>query len=329
MHHQHASIRGIVFGSLCGLVFMASTTTAQTGGFQIPGQLPSPNAAGSASRSSAAPDGIRIGGCIVQFNYKTKLPSKADGQLTELNVEEGQLIKKGDIIGLVDTKQAELTLELKRREEVVAKIKAQDHINYRDAIATEKIARAEAKAYEELFDQSAAPFWEMRKKQAEADRAQLRIELAELNEKSAMAEYMVKQAETELANHEIQMRTIRADFDAFVENRFAQLGEWVQRGSPIVEVVQMDELRVEGAVDALSYGREIRRGHAVKIYITVGGTDDAPVTEEFDATLDYISTELDLKQAHRIWAKIKNRKSGNDWLIKPGMEAVMYVSVTP
>ncbi|MCC9604161.1 HlyD family efflux transporter periplasmic adaptor subunit [Stieleria sp. JC731] len=319
------SIRGIVFGCLFGFVAIASLTSVQNQAsaqnqYELPSQL-SPS-----QGSSQYENGIRIGGCIVQFNYKTKVPAKADGPLTDLMVEEGQLVKKGDVIALVDNRQAELTMELKLREEVVAKIKAQDHINYRDAVATEKIARAEAKAYEELFDQSAAPFWEMRKKQAEADRAQLRIELAELNEKSAMAEYMVKQAETSLAKYEIEMRTVRADFDAFVENRFAQLGEWVQRGSPIVELVQMDELRVEGAVDALSYGRKLRRGQSAKIRIVVGGTADEPVFEEFDATLDYISTELDLKQAHRVWAKIKNRKVGDDWLIKPGMEAVMYVN---
>ncbi|WP_158222562.1 efflux RND transporter periplasmic adaptor subunit [Rhodopirellula sp. MGV] len=315
MHQPNALIRGIAFGCLCGFVFMASPTIAQTGTQGPP----------RGATSGMSEQGVRIGGCVVQFNHKSKIPSKSDGQLTDLKIEEGQFVKKGDVLALVDTKQAELTMDLKLREEVVAKIKAQDHINYRDAVATEEIARAESKAYEELFDQSAAPFWEMRKKQAEAERAKLRIELAELNEKSAMAEYMVKQAETELAKHEIETRTIRADFDAFVENRYAQLGEWVQRGSPIVELVQMDELRVEGAVHALSYGRSIHRGQPVKIRIVVGGTDASPMTEEFDGTLDYISTELDLNQSHRVWAKIKNRRSGNEWLIKPGMEAEIQV----
>ena len=132
----------------------------------------------------------------------------------------------------------------------------------RDAVNSEKIASAEYERLTKIFTKKERrPYWEMKKKELEAERARLRIELAQLNGDTAMAVYMQKQAGTELAQSDIEMRTIKAEFDAFVENRIAQLGEWVQPGSPIVELVQMDRLRVEGYIDALNLrGPSSQRG---------------------------------------------------------------------
>ncbi|MEM0926050.1 MAG: HlyD family efflux transporter periplasmic adaptor subunit [Planctomycetota bacterium] len=272
--------------------------------------------------------GIQVENCMVGFVNKTKVPAEAQGQLISLNVEEGMTIKKGDVLAVIDARQAELGVELKRAEELVAKIAAQNDINLRDAIATEEIAAAEAKTMEELHERGAAPYWEMRKKQAEADRAKLRIELAQLNEKTAMAEFRVKEFASKLALYEIEMRTVRADFDAFVEYRHAQLGEWMQPGSPIVELVQMDKVRVEGFVDAISYAGQVRKDAPVRVSIVVGGTEIDPVYKQMEGTIGYVSTELDLNERHRIWVEITNERDGDDWVIKPGMAAKMEILST-
>jgi multidrug resistance efflux pump len=267
---------------------------------------------------------------MVRFINKTKVPAEAQGKLTAISdqlpiVEEGMSVKKGDILAKIDVKQAELTLKMKKAEEYEAKLNAQNDVNLRDAVATEKIAAAEAKTYEDLYEKSAAPYWEWRKKQAEADRAKLRIELAELNGKTALAVYDAKQVATQIAEADVEMRTIRAEFDAFVENRFAQLGEWVQPGSPIVELVQMDRVRVEGFIDALSYAGQVRIGLPVEIEVTVGGTTDQPETKRFQSVVEYVSTEIDINNRHRIWASIPNQRVGQDWMLKPGMRATMRI----
>ena len=266
---------------------------------------------------------------MVRFVNKTKVPSETQGKLAELMVEEGMSIKKGDVIAVVDAKQARLVQEQKQAEELVAKLNAQNDVNSRDAIATEKIARAEANTYEQLYEKGAAPMWEMRKKRAEADRALLRIELAELNEDSAMAEYVAKQIASKLAASDIEMRTIRAEFDSFVENRYAQLGEWVQPGSPIVELVQMDHVRVEGFINALNYAGQVRIGSPVQVTIMIGGTVTNPVTRSFNGKIDYVSTELDLAKRHRIWVSVPNERHGENWVIKPGMSATIRITPAP
>ncbi len=309
MLKRNAFLSGSLFAAVCGLLVSATPAAAQ----------PNP---------SGGDDGIAVPNCMVRFINKTKVPAEAQGKLTELNVEEGMTIKKGDVIAVVDARQAEMALKLKQAEELVARINAQNDINKRDAVATEAIAAAEAETWKELHEKGAAPYWEWRKKKAEADRAKLRIELAEVNEETALAEYLAKQAGTQLSEYEVEMRTIRADFDAFVENRFAQLGEWVQPGSPIVELVQMDRVRVEGYIDALNYAGQVRKGAPVTVTIIVGGSTTEPVTRQYQGQIEYVSTELDLNKRHRIWVSVPNERAGDDWLIKPGMAASMVISVS-
>ncbi|KAA5541132.1 HlyD family efflux transporter periplasmic adaptor subunit [Roseiconus nitratireducens] len=263
--------------------------------------------------------------CMVRYINKTKVPAESQGKLTELMVEEGMAIKAGDVIAVVDDKPARLALDVKKAEELEAKLNAQNDVNKRDAVNSERIAAAEAQTYKELHEKGATPYLEMKKKQLEAERAQLRIELADLNEDTALAVYMGKQAASKMAEYDIEMRTIRAEFDAFVEKRIAQLGEWVQPGSPIVELVQMDRIRVEGFIDAINYAGQVRKGSPVVVTVIVGGTRDNPVTKRFETTIDYVSTELDLKHRHRIWVSIPNEPVGDGWLIKPGMEASMRI----
>ncbi len=309
MLKRNAYLSGSLAAALCGWMMLATPATAQPG-------------------AGGGEDGIAVPNCMVRFINKTKVPAESQGKLTELTVEEGMTIKKGDIIAVVDARQAEMALKLKRAEELVAKINAQNDINKRDAVATEEIAAAEAETWKELHEKGAAPYWEWRKKKAEADRAKLRIELAEVNQETALAEYLAKQAATQLSEYEVEMRTIRADFDAFVENRFAQLGEWVQPGSPIVELVQMDRVRVEGYIDALHYAGQLRKGVPVKVTIVVGGTPSEPVTREYQGQIEYVSTELDLNKRLRIWVSVPNERVGDDWLIKPGMAASMMISTS-
>lgn len=310
MFLRNAFLSGAVFGTLCAAALHVAPAFAQPPDF--------PN----------VDTGILVENCMVRFINKTKVPAESQGKLTELRVEEGMSIKKGDVIAIIDSKQARLALKLKQAEELVAKLNAQNDVNKRDAVASEEIARTEAKAFEELYEKNAAPYWEYRKKKAEADRAKLRIELADLNENTAMAEFIAKQIGSELAQSDIEMRTVRSEFDAFVETRYAQLGEWVQPGSPIVEIVQMDRVRVEGYIP-LRYAGQVHRGASVEVTVTMGGTATNPVTRKLKSTIEYVSTELDLNKRHRIWVSLPNERKGEDWLIKPGMRAEMRIATTP
>ncbi len=105
----------------------------------------------------------------------------------------------------------------------------------------------------------------MEKKRLEAERARLRIDLAEMQKKIAEVQMIAKRSEREIADFELTRRKVTAPATGFVETRIAQLGEWVQPGSPIATVIQMDKLRVEGDVDAPAISSRVVRGMPVQV----------------------------------------------------------------
>ncbi len=271
---------------------------------------------------------LRVDNCMVKLIDNVRVPAEVEGILTELNASEGMSVRAGDTIAVIDDTRALLMLDLKQAEEREAELNALNDVNYRDAVNTERSAKAEAEAYKELRREGATPYWEMEKKILEAERATLRIEVAELQQKVAKVQYVAKRAERLLAENEVSRRQITAKFGGYIENRIAQLGEWVQPGSPVVQLVRLDKLRVEGDVDAFQYPGAVTRGTPVEILIFAHsdrhGADPANAIR-LDATVDFVSSEIDLNNRYRVFVDIDNRLHGDDWLIKPGMEADMTI----
>lgn len=288
--------------------------------------LAGPAAAQFRSPLSAEPsspgEGIRAENCMVEYIQRANIAAETQGKLTEIKIEEGVTVQKGDVIAVIDDKLARLNVDLKNAELVEAELNATNTVNLRDAQNAEQLATAEAEAYKALRKEGATPYWEVEKKRLEAKRAKLRIELAEQNMKIAKAQYYGKESEMQIAEEEVARRQIRAEFDGFIETRSAQLGEWVQAGSPIALLVNMDFLRVEGDIDALRYAGKVANGTPAQVLI-YHRTDEDPIA--IDAELGFVSTEIDLNNRLRIWVKVKNERVGNDWLIKPGMRAEIII----
>ncbi len=265
---------------------------------------------------------IRAENCMVGYINRVNIPALTQGRLTEIKIEEGDTIEKDTLVAVIDDTQAILNLDLKKAELVEAELNATNTVNLRDAQNAEQLATAEAEAYKELRKEGATPYWEMEKKRLEAKRAKLRVELAEMNMKVAKSQYFAKESEMKIAAEEVSRRQIKAPFAGFIENRTAQLGEWVQAGSPIAMLVEMDRLRVEGDIDALRYSGRLSIGTPAKVLI-YHRSDDDPIA--INAKIGYVSTEIDLNNRYRVWVTVDNTRVGLDWLIKPGMRAEIII----
>lgn len=264
---------------------------------------------------------LRAEAVFVQHINKVDVPATAEGVLTELKVEEGDSVTKGDMVAVIDDRVPQLTVKLKEAEETEARIKATDDVNLRDAINNEKLATAEAKSFEQLRDDGAIGYYDMRRKQLEAEKQRLRIELAKLEEKTRMVEVVKKQTELKMAIAELEKRQVSAPTSGYIEERHANLGQWVQPGTPIATLIQMDRLRVNGDVSGLAYPGRVVKGAAVKVKIYT--SDDRQL--EIDGVLGYVSMELNGNGQHRVWVEVENQRIDSDWLIKPGMEAEMEI----
>lgn len=253
-----------------------------------------------------------------------RVPAQVEGMLTEILVEEGAIIEQDQPIAKIDDRQALLTLDLKKAQEREAEYNALNNINLKDAQNSEALAREKAKAYKDLERQGATATWNARSLELEATREKLRIELAEMNMKIAEVQLLAKKSERELADLEIVKRKILAPFSGFVETRVAQLGEWVQPGSPIVQIVQMDRLRAQGFVSAVSPDRAVSPGMPAVVEFDLGNNRK----ERINGVVGFVGNDVDLQNRRKIWVEFANSRVGNDWLIKPGMIPVIRIDIS-
>jgi len=262
---------------------------------------------------------VRAENCVVKFIRKSSIPAEVDGKLKELRIEEGDSVSAGEVIAVIDDTQSQLAVQLKEAEEKEALLNATNEVNLKDARNSEELAKTEAKSFEHLHRQNAVPKYEYLKKELEAVRATLRIELAEMQMRVAIVQYKAKEHERKMAEYQLSKHQIKAEYGGLIETRHAQLGEWVQSGSPIATIVQLDQLRVEGVVDALKYREKIVKGAPVKVLVYNGRSDGEPVL--LDGQVGFVSSEIDMRDRVRIWVDVDNRRDGETWLIKPGMKA--------
>lgn len=172
------------------------------------------------------------------------------GRIAELHAEEGDRIKAGDIIGVLDTRLLELQT---RQAEAEAEAQRQTLLQLRNGSRPEEIAESRAKLASAESDARRAELelarqtrlWESRavsvqevdlaRNSAEvagAKVAELRatMRLAELGPRAeeiaaAEAQLAAAQAQLALLRHQIELGTLRAPTDAVVRSRLREPGD--------------------------------------------------------------------------------------------------------
>ncbi|WP_442508305.1 efflux RND transporter periplasmic adaptor subunit [Novipirellula sp. SH528] len=273
--------------------------------------------------SNPSANEIRAENCMVKFINNVNVPAEVEGKLMELKFDEGSTVAAGEIMAVIDDTQAKFALELKKAEEREALLNATNDVNLKDSKNAKDLAVAELEAFKELRREGAIPFWELEKKRFEATRAELKIDLAEMQMQIAKVQFKAKESERQMAEYEVKKRRITAPFAGYIESRIAQLGEWVQPGSPIATLIQLDQLKVEGDIDALRYPGQVVKGTPVQVLVYREANNENPVA--FDGQIDFVGSEIDLNNHYRVAVNIENKQLGGQWMVKPGMRAEIIV----
>ena len=131
----------------------------------------------------------------------------------------------------------------------------------------------------------------------------------------------VHQAEVDAADIALARRQIVSPVDGEVVTVFHERQEWVSAGEPVLQVVRMDRLRVEGFVLASEVNvSEIAGGNVVVDVQLARGRK-----ERFAGKVVFISPLVTSGGKYRVRAEVENRREQNQWLLRPGMNAMMTV----
>jgi HlyD family secretion protein len=204
---------------------------------------------------AAAPAPVRRPGALVASGYivarrKATVAAEVTGKVIEVNVEEGKVVREGDVLARLDSVLAEADLRLARSrlasaEAEVASVQA----DLRDAELV--LSRTQSLSRRDFAST------------AELTRAEARVGVLRAPLQKESAELETARLEAQRAAEVVEKHIIRAPFSGIVTEKSAQPGEMISPLSAgggftrtgICTIVDMDSIEVEVDVNEAYIGR--------------------------------------------------------------------------
>jgi HlyD family secretion protein len=259
---------------------------------------------------------------------ETIVSAEATGTIKELNLEEGETLKAGQIVGYIDSVQlflkkkqlqAQVNAVLSRKPNVQAQTAAlyeQLHQAEREQKRTENLVKADAATPKQLDDANAQIA--IIKKQIAAQQSALSINTESISEETVPLNVQIEQL-----NDQLKKCKIVNEVNGTVISKYAEAKESTAVGKPIYKIAEINTiiLRAYLTSDQL---RNLKIGKQVKVLV-----DDSKNTyQTYAGTLEWISDKAEFtpktiqtkdERANLVYAvKIKVK---NDGYLKIGMYA--------
>lgn len=284
--------------------------------------IPALVAGGESRTASTGPKSVRLPECRIALIRQVTLACDRPGVVKSVEFSEGHPVEARQQVVLIADEVARATL-------AVAEKKASNDVDVRFNEKARDLALIELRKNVEANDIAAEKSEKEGKKLVVAVAA-LEIEKLKLAaEKSALA---IEQAGNELALNKLSADQTRAElatysviapFGGVVTRVFKHPGEAVRQGDPILELVNIDRVRIEGRV-ALSDIRSIRLKHKVRVKLNDPDFDLPEESEEFAGHVSFIDVTVDpVTRETRVWAEVENR----DNILRAGLMAEMVIEV--
>ncbi len=170
---------------------------------------------------------------------RSALSSRTDGLITEINVDAGSMVKKGDVLMVLDAKLAELDLALIKTEIAQAEIELAD---------AERLVAESSR-----LSQSGA----FAKSETDSRKTMLLLSENKLKQLDARQSQLLEK----IARHQLI-----APFDGVISDKHAEAGEWVATGTPVLQLVEMKNLRFDLQVPQ-EFLAEIKNSGSVQVLL--------------------------------------------------------------
>ena len=255
----------------------------------------------------------------LEVMQKLRVTAKRDGFLETASIVPGTIIKKGQVIAVLDVsreklKEKQLLSEMKALEEEASNITEMEKAEEEFKVA--KLRNTELRI---AATQTSIPRLELMEAQTKLNSGLAAISDAESKHRQAKHKLEAKETELEIVQLDIQKSTIVAPFDGIVFKQMKHVGEAVSPSEPIAEIYRLDYLL--GTVLLLQKDISPRQLKSLSGKIVVRPPGEEELQFEFESP----SAIPRLERDGRFFAvvKVKNRKRGqnNTWALLPGMRA--------
>ncbi|MBI1902872.1 MAG: HlyD family efflux transporter periplasmic adaptor subunit [Planctomycetia bacterium] len=263
--------------------------------------------------------------CMVSVIQRADVPAQAPGLLVSLTAREGVQVEEGAQLAQVDDSQAEAVVTLKKAEAARAEAEVRNDINVRYAKAAEQVADAD---YQQVVEANkkvpgAIQATELRLKYLEWQRAALQIEQAQFDVTLAKKTLEARTAELTAAEIDVARRKVTAPFGGVIVELHKQPGEWANAGEPILHLVRLDKLRVEGFVDAAKLGPADVDGKPVLVEVRL----ERDRTASFEGRIVFVDPFVQQPGGtYKVWAEVENRRENGHFVLRPGHKVKMKIT---
>jgi RND family efflux transporter MFP subunit len=222
--------------------------------------------------------------CLIQPKMVLKLGTQVPGLISEVLVDRGAIVKKGDIIARLESGVEEAALAL-------AKARAENDATVRSNRAKLEFQRRKEDRAKQLRKTDNIAL-------TAADEAETLARVAEGELEEAEVNLQLARLEVNRASEVLKQRTIRSPINGVVVARSLGPGEYAFDQAHLLTVSQIDPLNVEVFVPLNQFGR-IHLGSTAEVYPEdpVGDRHQATVIvvdQVFDAASGTIGVRLEL-----------------------------------
>ena len=261
--------------------------------------------------------------CQVLLINDIDVPAEEAGRLLEVNVKEGDHVPKDALVAQLNNQQALLSKVAAELERDAAQTRADDDIEVQYSIKSFELAETELNNDVEINRRQpgSVPATEIRRKQLDRTRAELQIGRSRLDLKVAQMTADVQNAAVQAAEDSIQRRRIVAPFSGQVLQVYRQSNEWVNIGEPVLRVVQMDRLYVDGFISGDEYNVVDIADRPVTVEIALARGRK----ETFKGQVVFVNPIVQAGNRYRVRAEVENRQEKDQWLLNPGSTATMVI----
>jgi multidrug resistance efflux pump len=275
--------------------------------------------------SLPASDTVTIPGCSISADEESLVPAQESGMLTHIYVREGQEVTAGRLLAQIDDVIPRMRHEVATNKLKVAQKQATDDIDVRYANAAYKVADAKLDRSLKANHQTSHAVSDevVDEQKLEKEKFWLSIAKAQKDLDVAMLQENVSAAEDKAAAADEDHRKIFAPFDGVVIDLLPHKGEWLQMGDPVLKVVNVRKLRVQGFLNPSQYRPADVQNRNVSVEVKFPG-EPKPIA--FNGRVVYVKPALEMSGDFLVRAEIDNVQLQNgSWLISPGMTGDMVI----
>ena len=221
--------------------------------------------------------------CVIEPQQIVKLASPAVGMIARLDVDRGDIVRQGQVVGKIEDGVEAAALAL-------ARARATNESTVKSAEARVQFLRRKYERLNELHTKFVTSLASLQEAEAEAKVAEQQLKEAQLNSEIARLEVVH-------AEEVVKQRALRSPIDGVVVERLLVPGEYRNDQSPVLTLAQIDPLRVEVFVPTAYFGQiRIDSKAEVRPEQPVGGVHTATVTV-VDRVLDAASGTFGVRLA--------------------------------